>query len=281
MNFKKVCMAAVMTAVTLAGGSTVNGQELKSGEQQPVGYSFNAGAAGVTFNSWEDYVKYSPEAAEVMKDDTYECYMKSHDFIYIPKEYEDKTDDISSIFITPEYYRITFDADGNKTEFCCYFYAGDNNIEPFGYTSAKKNGEKSSVGNTALYETDNEWESNIYFKYENSFFSVSTGFEFQTESDVRAVKLFTDSHFLEKDGSLFYISDKGKRETGWKELNGHRYYFRSKDGSAVCGGLADIGGVVYSFNDNGVCNGAYTGYGLTGDGSRVYYRDGKISDDIR
>ena len=37
MNFKKVCMAAVMTAVTLAGGSTVNGQELKSGEQKPVG----------------------------------------------------------------------------------------------------------------------------------------------------------------------------------------------------------------------------------------------------
>lgn len=279
MNFGKICMAAVMTAaVAFGGGSTVNGEEFEGGEdiEQFNGYSLNYCMAAVVFDSWEDYVKYSPEAREAVKNDRNEGYLEGYDYICVPAAYEDRLDDISQIFITPQYCLITFSADGRDIDFCHYFYA-DGLDYCYDYTeSASKYGNWYIAGDTDIYKLGNKY----YYSYDNGYFYVNSLHGFDCPEDWQVTKVYTDSRFKEEGGSLFCISGDGM-ETGWKELNGHRYYFRSKDGSAVCGGLADIGGVVYSFNDNGVCNGAYTGYGLTGDGSRVYYRDGKVSDDIR
>ena len=83
-----------------------------------------------------------------------------------------------------------------------------------------------------------------------------------------------DSSIGEENGQLYCYNDSGEKESGWKEINGHSYYFRSSDKTAICGKAAEIGDVVYKFNDNGICKGKFTGYATQSDGSRVYYKDG-------
>lgn len=244
-------------------------------ERQMNGYRFNDSVGAVIFDSWDDYVTYSPDAREVMKNDTYECYMKNHDYICVPNELKEKTDSISSIFITPEYCKVTFNIDSEEIDFSCFYYAGSIYKEPTSFSIAKKDGKKETIGVTEVYKYVTKWESNNYFEYDNCCYSVSTNFIFDSEENVRVAKIYTDGHFAEENGSLYYTDDNGEKASGWKTVNGHKYYFRLSDKTAVCGRKAEIDSIVYSFNEGGICTGKFSGYALYGN-DKVYYKDGVI-----
>lgn len=274
-NFNAVCAAAVIAAVTLAGSFTVKAEEFEGGEdiQQYTGYSFDNCMAAVVFDSWEDYLKYSPEARETVKGDSYESYLETCDHICLPAAYVDRLDDISRIFITPRYCLVTFSIDSRDIDFCHYFYA-DGLDCCYEYTDiASKYGSWYIAGDMDVYR----FEKKYHYCYGDRYFYVNSLYGFDSPEDWQVTRVYTDGRFKEEGGSLFCIGKNGEKETGWQELNGHRYYFRLKDGSAVCGAAAEIDGVVYSFNSQGVCKGTYTGYGLTGDGAKVFYKNGKIS----
>lgn len=278
MKYLKRISAFILSTILIGTNLSVYAIENsvpENPERQMTGYKFNDSVAAVIFDSWDDYVTYSPKALDVMKNDTYECYMKNYDYIYVPRELETKIDSISNIFITPEYCRITFKIDNEEIDFNYFFYASSINKECSSFSIAKKNGKKETIGGTEVYKYATKWENNNYFKYGNDYFSVSTNFSFNSDENIRVSKIYTDTHFSDENGSLYYINDEGYKASGWKTVNGHKYYFRSSDKTAICGKIANIGGIVYSFNANGICKGTYTGYAMSGN-TMVYYKDGVI-----
>ena len=126
-------------------------------EREFIGFTFNDSVAAVIFNSWNDYQSYSSDAREIMKNDTYECYMKNYDYICVPKELEDKTDCISCIFITPRYYYITYTINNKETNFY-YYFSDDKKEYSYDYSAfAEKYGTKRIIGDTDVYEYNNKY----------------------------------------------------------------------------------------------------------------------------
>ncbi len=60
---------------------------------------------------------------------------------------------------------------------------------------------------------------------------------------------------------------------GWNEFDGERYYLK-KDGTLATGSLT-VGGIRYKFDENGVCQGKYTGFTESSKGKR-YWKNGKL-----
>ena len=56
---------------------------------------------------------------------------------------------------------------------------------------------------------------------------------------------------IEYNGNYYYKDDDGSLHKGWKEENGHWYYFDPKTYALVMDELRDIDGVVYYLQSNG------------------------------
>lgn len=80
-----------------------------------------------------------------------------------------------------------------------------------------------------------------------------------------------DKGIVTDGGKIFFVNDNGTLASGWKTVDGKKYYFR-KSGEAVTKSTL-IGGVRYKFGNDGVCAGAYTGWTKSG-GNRFYFVDG-------
>lgn len=250
------------------------------------GYSFIYGQSSATsFESFDDYVKYSGEASKnIGLGDIYPMnyYFENYDYIYVPAFLKDKTDDILCIFISPRFCRVTYQV-GDKTLDTYHYFKSDNSKSCEDCQEAFDNNDKTAVGNIAYYKNKgfgNKSETYIdgisySCHFDKSFFEFSADFGLENMGDTPFVKVYVNEHMQEKDGKLYYMNDNNKPQSGWKTINGHKYYFRSSDKTAVCGKKAKIGGIVYSFNANGICKGKFTGY-LMQNGSKVYYKNGKV-----
>lgn len=85
-----------------------------------------------------------------------------------------------------------------------------------------------------------------------------------------SVSAYADE-LIRKDGNI-YCMDGDEYITGWKEIDGERYFFK-KTGEAVTKSTT-IGGIRYKFSSDGICKGKYTGWARSGD-KRYYYIDGE------
>lgn len=257
-------------AIVLAAALTFNtGVSVSAAD----GYSLIDELAASVYYSLEDYFEYSLEVRETIKNDTGIRYETNYNYICVPEAFSDKTDSISEIIITLTYCKTTFDTEDGKTEFCHYF-ASDNSKSCYEFGLYAEGRQKETIGKSEVYSLDVPDMS--YFTYNGCYFSV-TNSNPVTEEDVTVVKLYTDSHLQEKNGSLYYINDNGKQAKGWKTVGGNRYYFK-KNGKAVQSSTYKADGIMYKFNANGVCTGKYTGYIKKKDGSRIYYENGVISE---
>lgn len=265
--FSKISALILSTIFVINTGLSAHAMDSDS---EFIGYTFNDSVGAVIFDSWTDYQMYSVDAREVMKNDTNDCYMKNYDYICVPKELEDKTDSISCISITPRYCCITFTIGNEETDFY-YYYPDDRKESSYYYSGfAVKFGTKSVIGNTDAYKYNNKY----YYVYNDCFFSVDSDYNFDKSTDERVTRIYTDPHFIEQNGKLYFINDDNQKESGWKTINGHKYYFRSSDKTAVCGKKAKVNGIVYSFNANGICKGKFTGYTRDKNGNRIQYKNG-------
>lgn len=232
------------------------------------GYYEDESIAGVRFDSFEAYLAYYEEFFGEFNDDD---FMKDSDFLMIPTSYADRLSDISEIIVTSRYCRIVFDIDGIKI--VSYSYKDD-----FDYSMVKDHGWKYDVNGAEVYMfTDRNAPVGgkmYYFEENGKYYALSMGADFG-EAGSFMTKVFTDEHLYEEDGKLYYINDDGEKESGWKTVNGHRYYFRISDCTAVKGKVFEIGSTAYKFTENGVCLGKYTGKVKTSHGT-AYYENGKL-----
>lgn len=234
------------------------------------GYYFDDCMDAIGFYSWSDYLTYSQEANKRVKGDD---YIDNYDYIYVPSLIANETENISQIFITPRYCKITYDINGENID-TSYYFIDDNKSESheyslYGVTEGRK---KTSSYGIDYYEYNHEY----YCNYDGKFFSFSSSLDINDMGSVPFVKVYIDKHIQENDGNLYYMNDNNEPQSGWKTINGHKYYFRSSDKTAVCGKVKKINGIVYIFNTNGICKGKYTGYALQQDGTKVYYKDGIV-----
>lgn len=224
---------------------------------------------GFTFGSYEDFAENSGEALSECDDGQ---FMKYSDFIYLPTSLTERTADITEILIAPTYCRTVFDIDG--TNITSYYFRDDSD-----YTKIKEHGWKNDVNGAEVYLfTDNHSADGgrmYYFEENGNYFALSAGADFG-EAGSFMTKVFIDEHLREEDGKLYYINDSGEKESGWKTVRGHDYYFRKGDCSAVSGRLFTIKGVTYRFTENGVCMGKFTGKTKSADGGIVCYENGKV-----
>jgi len=237
------------------------------------GYSFVAGQFATSFNSYEDYAEHYHDASESIGSGyPMSYYFENYDYIYLPTYLMDSVEDITCIFVTPRYVRVTYSIDGEEMDFYHYFLTdGEDSCEDFELT-----GGKIEVDGIIYYKIAEAalGEKAYCCNYDNSYFVFTAETDLENMGAVPFTKVYADSSIGEENGQLYCYNDSGEKESGWKEINGHSYYFRSSDKTAICGKAAKIGDVVYKFNDNGICKGKFTGYATQSDGSRVYYKDG-------
>ncbi|MGN1415761.1 MAG: hypothetical protein ACI4XF_02890 [Oscillospiraceae bacterium] len=265
MRNKRIISAIIGAAMALTVGAVTVCADTASGEG--TGYYYNDSIAAVVFNSYNDFAEYSSEAFSVYYDGQ---FMKDADFLYLPSTLTDRTEDIICITITSTYCRTVFDIDG--TEIVSYNYKDD-----YRYNYIKDCGWKKNVNNSEVYMyTDSDGRGRMYYFEENGkYYALSVGADFG-EAGSFMTKVFIDEHLCEENGKLYYIGDDDKKESGWKTVNGHDYYFRKGDCSAAAGGLFTIDGVTYKFTENGVCLEKFTGKAKSSDGGVVCYENGKI-----
>lgn len=266
MKFTGFITAALIGSICLTTSAfIVNAEEINDTEQF-VGFYLNSCLDAVGFDSWANYLTYSYEANITVKGDD---YIDNYDYIYLPSSLTDKTDSITSVFLTPTYCETKFDIDGSEIDFKHYF-SSDRQDHCYYYSDfAEIFGSKRTVDGVDVYRFSGE----DYFKWDGCYFSVSG-----LDTDKLTIsKVYIDSHFQEHDGELYYINDNGDKEIGVKSINGHQYYFRHKYGAAVRDKLAYIGGYAYIFDRNGICCGKYTGYAISS-GERVYFSNGVITE---
>ena len=218
----------------------------------------------VGFHSWEDYLNGGEYTYKLFGT----AYMGGYDYIYMPAAFADCTDDITDMLIAPNYIEITYEIDG-KTYKTCHYYVSD------GCDSCKaepqfelKAGERRVVNGTKIYTVAKKQ----YFVYNDSYFEMSENVPLSDEGELM-VKKFTDPHLSENNGELYYTEDDGSAGVGWKDVNGHKYYFKPS-GKAVKGKAMKIDGYYYNFSANGVCMGKFTGYIRTSDGKKIHCTDG-------
>lgn len=266
MKFKKIIPGVLAAAMSL----TVSAVPVcaDTANSKHIDYYEDESITGVIFDSYKAYLAYYEEVFDKF---TYDDYMKDADFLWLPTGLTDRTSDITEIIVSSRYCRITFDIDG--TEIVSYSYKDD-----FDYSIVKDHGWKYDVNGAEVYMfTDRNVSGGgkmYYFEENGKYFALSVGAEFG-EAGSFMTKLFIDEHLREEDGKLYYIGDEGKKESGWKTINGHDYYFRKGDCSAAAGGLFTIKGITYKFTENGVCTGKFTGKVKSSDGV-VYYENGLI-----
>lgn len=268
MRNKRIISAVLGAAMALTVGAVpVCADSTQSGEG--TGYYYNDSIAAIVFGSYEDFAEYSYEAFSVCYDGQ---FMKDADFLCLPSTLTERTEDITDITITPTYCRIIFDIDG--TEIVSYSYKDD-----YRYSYVKDFGWKKSVNSAEVYmyqDSNVLGGGNLYYFEENGkYYALSVGADFG-EAGSFMTKVFIDEHLYEEDGKLYYINDDGEKESGWKTVNGHDYYFRRSDCSAVSGKLFTIKGVTYKFTENGVCLGKFNGKAKTSDGGVACYENGII-----
>ncbi|MGN0695417.1 MAG: hypothetical protein ACI4J5_01480 [Oscillospiraceae bacterium] len=265
MRNKKIISSVLGAAMALTVGTVpVCADSTRSGES--TGYYYNDNIEAVVFNSYEDFAEYSLEAFSVYYDGQ---FMKDADFLCLPSTLTDRTEDINSITITPTYCRTVFDIDG--TEIVSYSYKDD-----YRYSYIKDCGWKKNVNGAEVYMyTDSNGQGRLYYFEENGrYYALSVGADFG-EAGCFMTKVFIDEHLYEEDGKLYCINDDGEKESGWKTINGHKYYFRRSDCTAVKGKVFAIGSTAYKFTENGVCLGKFSGKVKTSDGA-AYYENGKL-----
>lgn len=275
MKILKIIAAAAVSAIVLGSGFTVNAHGDHEGGHHEYeyhdGYYFDYAASETTFNSYDDYLKSSKYIEELCKGGYMGRYYENYDYIYVPEHLKDNTDCITSITVTANKCRITYDIDSKSLETCHYFYSDGQSSCDECHSAFKTGIKKTSFGNE-YYGTfgRNRHETVYYCRYDGSYFSFDSELGINNMGETPFVKLYNDSILREEDGCLYYGD---KKESGWKTVCGHRYYFR-KNGSAVQNSVYNIDGCMYKFNANGICTGKYTGYLKRSDGSRIYYNDG-------
>lgn len=252
-------MALTVGAVPVCA-DTVNSENIEYYEDESI--------TGVIFDSYEAYLAYYEEVFDKF---TYDDYMKDADYLPLPTSYADRLSDISEIMVTSRYCRIVFDIDGTKI--VSYSYKDD-----YDYSMVKDHGWKYDVNGAEVYMfTDRSVYGGgrlYYFEENGRYYALSVNADFG-EAGSFMTKVFIDEHLREEDGKLYYINDEGEKESGWKTVNGHKYYFRRSDCTAVKGKVFEIGSTAYKFTENGVCLGKFTGKVKTPDGV-AYYENGKL-----
>ena len=205
-------------------------------------------------------------------DSSAEKYLSDYDFIYIPSDKGNDTGDITDILITPRYCKVTF----KDCSFVCYYYADDNKSESHEYTNfAVPNGKKETVNRIDYYLYEHPYEGGYYCCNNGRYFCFSSDVDLKSCDGEPLTRVFLDKHFSESEGKLYYINDTGKKESGWKKIGDHKYFFRSSSKTAICGKVAKIGSYYYRFNANGICTGKYTG-NIKVNGKKVYCKNGVI-----
>lgn len=248
------------------------------------GYSFIYGQDAVSFDSFDDYVKSSYKASKkIGLGDIYpmNCYLENYDYIYVPTYLKDKTDDILCVFVSPRFCRITYKVGNAELDTYHYFQSdGKKSCEDF--QPAYDDNNRTDIGDVVYFirkgygnKLETYKDKTAYCcNYNGSYLLFSTEFGLENMGEIPFTKVFVDKHMQEKNGKLYYMNDKNEPQSGWKTINGHKYYFRSLYKTAICGKNANIGGVVYSFNQNGICKGKFTGYTKDINGNRIRYKDG-------
>lgn len=281
MKHLKIIPALILSmALTAIPAAAHGNDDCDSGESTEYReeYTYHHEIAAVSFGSYKDYTEH---AGEVFSD-----YAENYDYLYVPDYLKDSTEDITNILITPTICTVTYqigDVTAETKHYYCYDFNNGETDEknmPPKFRDAVRSAQKTVCGGMTYHKTIGiNHRTHIYycicsdshFIFDEPFIGNMNGNGF--------VKLYTDKHLQEENGALYYIGDSGKKETGWKtSANGHTYYFRKDSGKAVQGGLFSKDGIMYQFNHNGVCTGRYTGYSKKPDGSRVYYKDGRINE---
>lgn len=248
------------------------------------GYSFDYSQNAAIFDSFDDYIKSSYEASKkIGLGDIYPMnyYLENYDYIYVPTYLKDKTDDILCVFVSSRFCRITYKVGNAELDTYHYFQSdGKKSCEDF--QPAYDDNNRTDIGDVTYFVRKGYGNKLETYKdktayccnYDGSHLLFSTGFGLKNMGETPFSKVFVDKHMQEKNGKLYYMNDKNEAQSGWKTINGHRYYFRSSDKTAICGKKVSIGGIVYSFNQNGICKGKFTGYALDKNGNKICYKDG-------
>lgn len=277
MKILRAIAAAAVSAAVLGSGLTVSAHGDHEGGHSEYeyheGYYYEYATLETTFYSYEDYLNHSKEVEEKQRGYYMGTYFENYDYIYVPEYLKDKTDCITSITLMQGSCRVKYDIDGKTLETRHYFVSdGKDSCDLSECSYALKRGIKKTSGDLDYYGNfgRNRHQTIYYCQWDGSYFGFDSQFGIDNMGDTPFVKLYNDSSLHEEDGCLYYGD---KKESGWKTVCGHRYYFR-KNGSAVQDSVYSIDGCMYKFNANGICMGKYTGYLTSSDGTKTHYKDG-------
>lgn len=96
-----------------------------------------------------------------------------------------------------------------------------------------------------------------YFRPENGSLAVSTtltledGNKYVFDDDGACITEKRSGWYTAPDGSTVFYNQNGSKVTGWREIDGRKYYFQPRTGRMLVSETAYIDGVTYIFDENG------------------------------